>query len=339
MLLLLLACSTLDTTGESGLVGRITDHESQPVSDLRISSVEGDARTDENGRFAVAWKAPQQHVRFKWGPVSVTRGYAAADAGRTVELQLPAPRNVTVACPPTPCDLVATWSLPDAFDATFRTRCKVAGARIDVPDMPSGEPELSCTVGKGANAKVLPLMASDTGDVLGFRPAKTVVSIQVRSRGDLDCDVRYEGQPATLESNRYVVEANGPGVATATCGGRPARPARVDPDVRDRVTLVWAPDGAAMKAPGGTLDLVAEATDGTGWTLRLDDAEGLRLLPPLAKGSYRLVHLPEGTAQALVAPPPEGHAGSVVWAPQGDGSRVGRLVVDGDLPSGTLPTR
>jgi len=337
MLLLLLACSTLETTGEDGLVGRIVDHEGVPVADLRISSVEGDARTDGDGRFAVNWKAPEQHVRFKWGPVSITRGYHHADAGRTVELTLPEPRDVTVACPPTPCDLVAHWTLADDFEATFRTRCKVAGAQLQVPGLPSGEPKLTCTVGKGSNARALPLMASDQGDVLGFRPARTKVRIDVR--GAKDCEVRYGDELATRQGKSYEVEVDGPAVVTAVCGDRPARPVRLDPEVRDRVTLLWAADGPSLAAAGGTVDLVAEASDGSGWTLRLPDVDGTRALPPLTKGSYRLVHLPEGTAQALVAAPPEGEAGVVVWAPQEDGSRVGRLVVSGELAPGPLKAR
>ncbi len=336
--LLLAACTSLDTTGEEGFVGRITDHEGKPIPELRISTVEGDARTDADGRFAVLWKAPEQHIRFKWGPVSVTRSYLPGDAGRVIELALPATRNVSVACPPTPCELEATWSLPESFEASFRTRCKVAGATLDVPDLPVGTPKLSCTVGRGASAAVLPLTASDTGEVLGFRPARVEVAIQVRQpRGTkVLCEAALGETPATEQAGRYLVEAEGVAVARARCDGWPARPERVDPMVRDKVLLVWEPVGPTVAAAGGSVDLVYEPEDGSGWSLPLPEVDGQRRLPPLANGRYRLIHTPDGTAEAMVAPPPEGEAGKVVWTVLGDGSRVGRLVVQGPLPAGLV---
>ena len=36
MLLWLLACTSLDTTGADGLVGRIIDHQHEPVADLSL---------------------------------------------------------------------------------------------------------------------------------------------------------------------------------------------------------------------------------------------------------------------------------------------------------------
>ena len=336
--LLLFACSSPEVTGDDGLVGRITDAQGAPVPDLRISSVEGDARTDRDGRFAVEWRAPEQHVRFKWGPLSVTRGYQPADAGRVVELQLPPTRSARVTCPPTPCALTATWSLPDGFEATFRTRCKVAGASLDVDGLPVGPPEMTCSVGHGASAHLLPLTASDTGDVLGFRPARVEVSIQVRQpKGShVPCEASLNGVPAVEREGRYLVESGEAGFAKASCGGWPARPAWVDPMVRDKVLLAWEPEGATVVAPGGTVDLVYEPEDGRGWSLSLPEVDGVRHLPPLPSGPYRLVHLPPGTAEALAAPPPGGRPGEIVWRRLDDGSRVGRLIVDTPLPKGTI---
>ncbi len=111
---------------------------------------------------------------------------------------------------------------------------------------------------------------------------------------------------------------------------------RVDPMVRDKVLLVWEPVGPTVAAAGGSVDLVYEPEDGSGWSLPLPEVDGQRRLPPLANGRYRLIHTPDGTAEAMVAPPPEGEAGKVVWTLLGDGSRVGRLVVQGPLPAGLV---
>lgn len=169
LLIAVLACSPLESTGPDGMVGRVTTADGVAVEGLRVSSVEADARTQADGRFAVAYKAPEQHIRLAWGATSITRRYHPDDDGKVVALRLPAFRTVTLVCPPVPCAFEATWALPEGFEATFRTKCREAGARIVTPELLAGTPEARCTVGKGRAANVLPLKLHDADDVFELR--------------------------------------------------------------------------------------------------------------------------------------------------------------------------
>jgi hypothetical protein len=162
-----LSCgAALEVTGPTGMVARVTDHEGAPVVGLRVASVEAEDETDAEGRFAVPFKAPQQHVRFKWRDVAVERTYAAADDGRVLALALPATREVSIVCPAEPCALTATWALPEGFRGTYRALCD-GSSRVAV--VPVGAATLSCTVGKGAAERPLVGSVVDDGSSLGIR--------------------------------------------------------------------------------------------------------------------------------------------------------------------------
>ena len=57
-------CHGVDHTGRSGMVGRLVDASGQPISGQRISSLEAEGVTQEDGSFSVAWKDPETAVFF-----------------------------------------------------------------------------------------------------------------------------------------------------------------------------------------------------------------------------------------------------------------------------------
>ena len=164
----MVACTApLAASGPDGMVGRITDASGAPVVGLRVTSVEEEDDTDADGRFEVRWKAPEQHLRFRWGPMAVERRYQPSDDGAVVAIGLPPTRDVVVVCPPVACALSAAFTLDAGFVATYRVRCE-PGAEHTVAGMPVGTADIRCLAGHGSDAAAVGA-AFDDGGRLGAR--------------------------------------------------------------------------------------------------------------------------------------------------------------------------
>lgn len=347
-LALLLACGTsLDATGPGGMVGVLRQADGSPLVGQKVSTLETDDTTDEAGRFEVIWQPPNQHVSIRRSGLVIGRTYQAAeDDGRVLQLTLPAMRQAVLACPPTPCDVVATWPLEDRFEATLRLRCKEALATHTLFEVPEATPTVRCTTGKGALETEVPVQVVDQGSTLTLAPPVPPVVVEVRAvSGPLpgDCEVFVGGVPATPRDGAWEATGRGPATVRAHCGDRPARPAVVQADAPpERVVLEWSPTGPDLDLPepfDGALQLVAEQGEGAGWSLPVAPQEGVYRLPPLSAGSYRVLMVAEGEEAALLAAPPPAVDDHLVLAPTAGASRVGRLVLTRDLDDGAVAVR
>jgi hypothetical protein len=342
----LLACGTsLEATGPGGMVGVLRAADGTPVVGQRVSTLETDDETDETGRFEVIWQPPNQHVSIRRTGLVIGRTYRPGeDDGRVLELTLPTMRSTVLACPPTPCDVVATWPLPDHYEATLRLRCKEPLSTHTLIEVPASEPQVRCTTGKGKAEKEVPVAVIDQGGTITLAPPVPPVRVEVRAvSGELpdDCVVHVGGAAATATDGGWEAQTRGPSTVRAVCGGRPARPQTVNGDAPPpSVALEWSPTGPDLDLPeafDGTLQLVAEAGEGAGWSLPVQpDAQGVYALPPLGAGSYRVLLVAEGEQAALLAEPPPPVDDTLVLAPTAGASQVGRLVLTRDLDSGRV---
>ena len=322
LLFVLIACHGTIETGPRGLVGVLTDQAGEGIAGLEVHSLEAQAVTDAEGRFAVRWKDPETLVRFERNGVRYQRSYQPDDEGTVVEIRLPQTRAVTVHCPPEPCRLGLRWDLGPGF----RARWGVACAPGDLPTLgaaPAGTPDLECTATDGA-AFVL----EDQGSALFVRPTPVPLRVWVDSADQpppAACQVTHgsvqfdrvadgqgapapapaearDGQPEASVTLVYLGQVNQSGMLQVVCDGRPAMPARVAYDA-GTVEVTWAAIGPDIDVQG------AHPAHGQGrfapdveeppWVLAVTpDASGRLALPPLEAGSYRL----EWTGRD--APPP-----------------------------------
>jgi len=345
----LVACGpSLEATGPEGMVGRIVDATGQPVVGQQVSTIETSDETDEDGRFALIWQPPDQHISIRRKGLVIRRTYDPSDDGQVVELRLPPMRQAALTCPPTPCDARLSWSLPNRYAAELRLRCKEPMATHTLYEVPSTPPSVSCSVGKGKAAEDVPLSVLDRGTSIRLVPPKQPVRVELRPVSDElpeGCEVQVGGAPAEGHGlGMWTAAATGPVTVRAWCGDRPARPATVDADAPDPfVTLEWSPTGPALdpvEGFEGELTLVAESGEASGWSLPLRPSDdGSYLLPPLSVGTYRVLMVAEGEDAALLAQPPAASPGTLVLAPTAGASFVGRLVLEQDLEGGTVPVK
>ena len=345
----LLACGpSLEATGPGGMVGHLRDATGQPIVGQKVSTLETDDETDASGRFALIWQPPNQHVSIRRQGLVIQRTYQSADEGKVIDLTLPEMRTTLLACPPTPCNAVLRWELPARYEATLRLRCKEPLQTHTLVEVPATPPQVRCTVGRGAEEKPVPVSVLDRGDTLTLVPPQEPVTVEVRAvSGDLPegCEVTVGGTLAERQGlGLFTATATGSVTARAVCDGRPARPAVVRADAPDpSVTLEWSPTGPVLdpvQGFAGTLTLVAEEGESSGWTLPVAPADdGGYWLPPLSAGRYRVLMVAEGEDAALLATPPPPAPGALVLAPTAGASYVGRLVLAQDLETGTIPVQ
>lgn len=348
LLLWLLACSAnLDATGPQGMVGVLKNHDGTPLVGQRVSTVETDDETDETGRFEVIWQPPNQHVSIRRTGLVIGRSYRPDDEGRVLELTLPRMRSAILACPPTPCDVVATWPLEDHFEATLRLRCKEPLVTHTLIEVPEAVPQVVCTTGKGASQQPVPVQVIDQLQTITLAPPQPPVRVEVRAvSGELpgDCEVFVGGTVAQARGGGFEATGRGQVTVRATCGGRPARPTAVDADQPPAtVGLEWSPTGPTLDLPqpfDGVLQLVAEGGEGAPWSIPIEaDGNGIYPLPPLSAGTYRVLLVAEGEQAALLAEPPPAVDDVLVLAATSGASQVGRLVLTRDLEEGRLQVK
>jgi len=344
----LVACGpSLEATGPNGMVGRIVDATGQPVVGQSVATIHTEVKTDDEGRFALIWRAPDQHISVRRKGLTIRRTYAPGDDGKVIELPMPPLRTAVLACPPTPCDVVLGWELPNRYEAELRLRCKEPLSTHDLFEVPASPPSVTCTKGKGRSAEQVPVSVLDRGETLTLVPPQQPVRVEVRPVSGQLPDGRCTVTVGTVEAEgqglgMYTATASGSVTARAICGGRPARPATVQADAPDPfVTLEWSPVGPMLdpvEGFEGAMTLVAEQGEDSGWTLPLRPADdGRYALPPLSAGTYRVLMVAEGEDAALLAEPPPPKPGSLVLSRTAGASYVGRLVLDHDLEDGTVP--
>lgn len=349
--LLMLACGEPTVTGPTAMVGRIQSAGGQPVQGLDVRSLEASDRTDAEGRFAVLYKAPEQHVTVQVGDTWLQRRYLPGDEGQVVQITLPETRDVTLSCGEQTCDATLLWTLSEGLEARVTRRCR-PGVELPLKQIPTGSPTLSC---RGAAAE--PTLV-DRGDVLALGPPLRPLRIELRSTdgpAPKDCTVAVGERPARPAGEGFwASELAEPSVVAAVCMGRPARPLWAPPDA-GAVVLEWSPGGPSLDleevASWANVVVVQalaspDAPEDAGWSLRVTPTgEGVFLLPPLLAGHYRVqVHgdapsvLPtEGELRERfdVLPPADGVL-RVQRIPGGE-TLVGELRTSGDLLEGRVP--
>jgi hypothetical protein len=116
-------------SGPDGLVGVVLDGGGRPVAGVRVSSLEAEALTGADGRFAVWFKEPEQFVRFDWEGLSWQRRRLAEDDGRIVSLALPEPVAISLDCASVRRDVLLSWSVGEGLTASQPVQCADGGTR------------------------------------------------------------------------------------------------------------------------------------------------------------------------------------------------------------------
>ena len=143
-------CHGVDHTGRSGMVGRLVDASGQPISGQRISSLEAEGVTQEDGSFSVAWKDPETAVFFDRDGVHWQRAYRAEDEGKVVQIDLPETEALAVKCGTAQCDAELRWQSSTGLRARIRQVCE-PGAEFQA-NLPKGTVEIRCEVAGAAGA-------------------------------------------------------------------------------------------------------------------------------------------------------------------------------------------
>ena len=282
----LVACHSISATGDAGMKGVLVDFGGEPIAGVRVQSIEAEARTGEDGSFAVAWKAPEFHVFFERQGLFWQRTLTEADRGGITEIRLPMTRKTPLLCQ---VDCAVRLDFRHGpLSARYTGTC-VAGETL-APVVPPVTPEVQCTDGPGGDAVPHALVEGPDGWILGppARPVRVQVLALDGSLPD-DCAVWVGDTAATaLGEGFFSAEVPGATQAHARCEGRPTLPVPVAADAGS-VAVEWS-------AVGPHLDLAAVAPwvqqltlETGGRTLPLEaDAEGRFLLPPLPEGTYEL---------------------------------------------------
>ncbi len=338
LLLGVAGCWDPTETGPKGMVGVLVGADGAPVADQLMESLEAQKRTGPDGTFALQFKPPNTGVTFRRGGAFYQRALLPADAGVDVTLKLPALREANLACGERTCDATLRWTLAEGFTASVIVPCK-AGATLDIGEVPVGTPEVTCRAGLGAPLEAISV--EDRGTMLVVTPPPRLIRVVVAGPAPDTCAVALDGVPATKTPDGWTGESTGIFVATATCGGIPARP--VLGDIREpSAELVWTAnpptfDPAPVFQPVGEVVLVADA----GWKLAIvARPDGTFALPPLEAGRYRLIFAaPDARDAAFAVAPPPPVVGELVVAEPAEGVFVGVLELAEPLATGKIPVR
>jgi hypothetical protein len=336
-------------SGPNGLVGRLLDPMGMPLAGVPVESLEARERTDEEGRFAVQYKPPDELVHFVWNGTWYKRVYRDEDAGKVVDVKLPPVRDAKLSCAlDQPCDLELGWDLGEGLTARVTTACTPGAEPVLLPSIPKGTPSLQCRGAEGNRAAVL----EDRGETMEILPPPVPVRVEIRAeegREPSDCAVQI-GRRAGVASGEgfWTAEATGTVTVSAVCEGRHAVPKTVRAGAGE-VALDWSPTGPDVDLAGmplaSDLYLVREgAGDDPGWMIRVPaGADGRFALPPLASGSYRVAVGDPGRLAVVSAPAEPAPAGvlQVLAVTPGDGTSPGGLVgllrLEEDLVEGQIP--
>jgi hypothetical protein len=367
LLVTLLACWTPTETGPTGMVGRVLSPEGEPLAGLPVSTVEANAVTDAEGRFAVSYKEPSRWATATWRGLAWRRTYDPADDGAIVDLQLVPTHPVVVDCDVIPaCDALLAWEVSERLVAELRVRCdrevpaQVEGVPFGTPTRAACQPSADQPGG--------PLRVVVDGDRLGITPPAVVLGVELVTEQlpiPEACEVRVGDTAARpIGPGRFEADVFGEVSVTGTCDGVPFTPRRVY--VRDPATveIVWRRDVPTVDlsaAPWADVVLLHKVGGRErGWTLRLrrDDA-GRHVLPPLDEGTYAIGlsveterlgalrpadDLPEDVLTVVALPrevwrgdQPEGAGVVRVTSPRTSGPLPVRWAEPGDGPTTAVP--
>lgn len=290
----LLACWTPTETGPTGMVGRVLSPDGEPLAGLAVATVEANAVTDAEGRFAVSYKAPSRWATVTWRGLAWRRAYDPADDGAIIDLQLVPTHPVVVDCDVVPaCDALLTWEVSDRLAAELRLRCdREAPAQIE--GVPFGTPTRAACQ-PSADQPGGPVRVAVTGDRLEITPPAVVLGIELVTE-ELPlpeaCEVMVGDTVARVAGpGRFEADVFGEISVTGSCDGIPFTPRRVY--VRDpaSVEVLWrrnVPTVDLSAAPWADVVLLRKVGGRErGWTLRLRrDGAGRHVVPPLDEGTY-----------------------------------------------------
>lgn len=290
----LLACWTPKETGPTGMVGRVLDPDGQPLAGLAVTTVEANAVTDADGRFAVSYKEPSQWASVPWRGLAWRRDYAPADDGVVVDVKLTPTHPVVVGCDVYPaCDALLTWEVADQLVAELRVRCD-RDTPAQVEGVPEGPPT-SAVCQPSADGPGGPLRVVTAADRLELTPPAVPLTVAVVSDElplPSSCRVQVgDADARAVGPGRFEAEVFGEVSVTGACDGVPFAPRRAY--VRDPATLevVWrrtTPTVDLTAAPWADVVLLTKvAGRERGWVVRLrPDESGRHVLPPLDEGTY-----------------------------------------------------
>jgi hypothetical protein len=361
-LLLLAACGTPTQTDAYGIVGVLRDAQGAPIPGVTVEGIESTDRTKADGRFAIAWKAPEQNVHFTYDGITYQRSYVEGDA-KVIDVQLPAPTTWTMECDTdTLCQAQLEWELSPGFVARVPVSCDpdVPFQKVQGPTVPRGVRPQRGTCRTDVAKPDEPLFFHpDPDDALRFRVSPPPVPFRVvlGTYDELkpsDCQVTYDGKPATpLEPGVWQGMGMGPVSLHAYCDGLPATPKRVM--VRGaggETKMVWSKSHPAIDlrevAPHAQRVEVRSLQGlNLGWWLDLDrQPDGTWLLPALTPGIYLFgIDAPRAELRAL-KPADEDQVTDVVQIVElpASGKRatpttIGMLRLTKDLREGLIPVK
>ncbi len=348
-ILLLGGCHwTPEVTDHHGMVGRILDPKGMPVGGLAIESLEARAVTDEEGRFAVEYKPPDELVHFSWKGTWYQRTYQEGDDQKVVDVRLPEIRDADLVCGlEAPCDLELVWDLGEGLTAKVNAAC-TPGSQAKLLSIPRGAPTITCRDGVGSKAFVL----EDRVDTVEILPPAGPVRVEIREeegRLPADCTVQIGRREAVKAGEGFwTAEATGTVTVSALCEGRPAVPRTIRAGAGE-VVLDWSPTGPELDLAGMPLAnemwLVRDGSpEDLGWMIRIVAAEDGRFqLPPLAAGAYRVAVGDPGNLATMTPPSEPVPPGllKVLAVSPGDGTSPGGLVammrLEEDVVEGQIP--
>lgn len=353
LLLFTTACWTPKETGPTGMVGHLLDAEGNPIRGVTVESLEARFTTDEEGHFAVSYKAPTQYVFVSRDGVWIERHYRPEDDKVDVELRMPALASRTFACEvDEECEARLVWETEAGTKAIVRGKCdpEVMTVRFTAPA--TGTPtEAFCRSAPDQPETRLGIRDSGSFLRLTLPPVPLTVKLQTNApQLPQRCTLTADGQPVENSGEgSWVASTFGRTQLLAQCDGIYATPKMLIVRVPAEVTMNWSPNTP-------TLDLRAEAPvaqrllltqimgRNNGWSLPLDARpDGTFVLPQLTPGTY--IAGVDTTLEQLLAVKPAAdlEPGTLhVTELPGDqaGGRtptVGVLILEKDLRDGSIP--
>jgi hypothetical protein len=358
----LAGCGTPTQTDAYGIVGILHDAQGAPIPGVTVEGIESSDSTKADGKFAIAWKAPEQNVRFTYDGITYQRSYVEGDAA-VVDVNLPAPTTWMMECDTdTLCQAQLEWELGPGFIARVPVSCDpdLPAQQIVGPTVPRGVLPVRGTCRTDVAKPDAPLFFHpDPDDPLRFRvsPPPVPFRIVLGTYDEIkpnDCRVTYDGQPATpLEPGVWQGMAMGPVSLHAYCDGLPATPKRVM--VRGpggETKMVWSRahpsiDLRAVAPNAQRVEIRSLQGVNLGWWLDLDrQADGTWLLPPLTPGIYLFgIDAPRAELRAL-KPAEEDQVTDVVQivelpanAKRETPTTIGMLRLSQELREGVVPVQ
>jgi hypothetical protein len=338
MWILLVGCWEPRVTTNTGMVGVIEDHSGQRLAGLSVSSVEARAVTDDQGHFGVSYKPPSTYVDFKVGSTLYQRVMLDEDKETSVTVVLPETRTATLVCGvDQPCNALLSWSFSDGLIGRVLAKCK-PGARAEMTGVPVGEPAVSCQVDATAPTEAIAFADIDDVLYLGNPPSPVEIGVKAEDKVPDGCLVYVDGKPALRSGHGdWRAYIHGPTDVWAVCDGRPTHPTLLTRETAS-VELEWSSTGPSLDTTppgvwGGPLWLVYEVNGKEAGRIGLEAPTDSYALPPLVPGVYWFlpqdVAPPRSTSAAI--------AGTMRLNQRPDGTVVGRLTVDKDIPAGRIP--